>query len=493
MSQMINFLKKQKPVILTENFNDINTFLKEKKPIILTETFEENKNKLIIPPLNTNIQFTENFIFNGEAGINDNKLIIPPLNTNIQFQEMKRLERYKYSLKNNFKNEKFQNIPETFSWHIIHRDDSDSIKDKKRNIQKPKTQYSCGSCWAMCFADVISDCLVVSNTVSWDPKISATYLMSILPTGAIHDKCLGGNPAAAAQYLSENNIKLLDRTCIDYSWCSQDDICTSIDSTQHFNATQLAENLNAKIPSPGCYFDSSEKYIYEIDESYKVYSLTKDMSPEMFRKTVQTHILKYGPVIAGYVVLNNFFTGNFADENINGGIYFDRANYSNLNNITFSDTNTQRVAGLHAISVVGWGIKKNIQYDNHKFGNVPYWICRNSWSEKWGNDGYFKIAMYPYNKIAQVDKEVTTNLGGPIGGMILIKATKKPYLSEVKQIDDTFLNNIKRSKPNDFYINDISQLNNDKVASNNNMDIYKKLVTVFLFLIIVIILIYANQ
>jgi hypothetical protein len=108
--------------------------------------------------------------------------------------------------------------------------------------------------------------------------------------------------------------------------------------------------------------------------------------------------------------------------------------------------------GLHAVSIVGWGIAKNVQYDNDKYGDVPYWHCRNSWGSNWGYEGgYFKIAMYPFNKIAQFDKQVMTNVGGPVGSMILVRATERPKIIESKEIAKRFNADIKKTNPKTYY------------------------------------------
>ena len=39
--------------------------------------------------------------------------------------------------------------------------------------------------------------------------------------------------------------------------------------------------------------------------------------------------------------------------------------------------------GGHAIKVVGWGVEKG----------VKYWIGANSWSETWGENGFFRIGI----------------------------------------------------------------------------------------------------
>ena len=121
--------------------------------------------------------------------------------------------------------------------------------------------------------------------------------------------------------------------------------------------------------------------------------------------------------------------------------------------LKFSDSMTSEAAGLHAISIVGWGVAKNIQYDNDKVGDVPYWHCRNSWGKKWGNaGGYFKMAMYPFNKIAQFDKQVMTEIGGPVGSMILIRATERPKQVDLQQISQKYQQNINKQRSNAYYM-----------------------------------------
>ena len=123
--------------------------------------------------------------------------------------------------------------------------------------------------------------------------------------------------------------------------------------------------------------------------------------------------------------------------------------------IRFDDSFTQEVSGLHAISIIGWGVGENIQYDNDKFGPVPYWHCRNSWGPGWGNDnGYFKMAMYPFNKVGQFCKQVAVpGTGGKskIGSMIFMRATMAPTTIDMDQIPETFRNTIIKSRPLTYY------------------------------------------
>lgn len=443
----------------------MKNFLQSQKPFIIKKN-----------------QIQENF--NGEYGVIPNDIIIPPLNTDLRFQNY--LTVYKGSDRssshphavcedlncktNTHDKIQYSQLPvlpeqihENFSWAITTEEDNSVDIAKKSIINRVPTQYACGSCWAVCIAGTISDCLVVSGLVNWAPNISSTYIMGVLPT-SIHNKCAGGNPASALQELQ--NYNLVDNSCIDYSWCSGDDrLCKSVDSSSHFDAKYLSDTLNSQIPSnpAGCYFPYIQKWVYNIDSS-NIFHIDSNVKIDKFRNITRAHILDNGPVIGGFVVLSNFFKGLHASPTLNGGVYFDRADYNNYSGgqLSFYDSLTDQASGLHAISIVGYGVAKNIQYDNNKFGDVPYWHCRNSWGPNWGNCGFFKMAMYPFNMVSQFDHLVYTSLGGPVGGVVMIKTRTKPKKASIEQISQGYLNAIKRVRRDEYY-----QANADEIATIN--------------------------
>lgn len=515
--KLTKYLRNQTPIILQEEFNGLNHTANNDS---IFENFSED---IIIPPLNTDIRFSEHLPLHtptpdeaeGHSHSHPhsivsesfNKYIIPSLdNTDIPLLSSK----YEYNPHEHDHNSyhprelhTHEHVHENFSWAIPTAHDSPLDLVKKSLIHKVSTQHACGSCWAVAFADTMSDCFVVSGSVGWSPNISATYIMSCIPSGKLHNMCFGGNPAAIAPYLEREGVS--DTSCIDYSWCSGDSkLCKSVSSASHFDAKTLATRLNNNIPKPcGCYYKDIKKYLYTLDRGSDVFFINNNAPIDVFRNTVKSHILDFGPVIGGYVVLKNFFTGNFTDPNFNGGVYFDRADYNAYRGgrLQFSNRMTSEVAGLHAISIMGWGVAKNIQYDNDKFGDVPYWHCRNSWGEKWGNaGGYFKIAMYPFNKIAQFDKQVMTEIGGPVGSMILIRATQSPKVADLKQIAQRYRQNIQRQRSDTYYIADPQNVrkinrrdildididNNDQFDPGAIQDLFKKDNNFIIILIIII-------
>ena len=395
------------------------------------------------------------------------ELVIPPLNTDVRFPNF--LPDFVGEVENGSHSRVFVNehgvfqagshdhasgelhIHENFSWTIPSDHDSEHSFKKKALISPVMDQQACGSCWAFAVATTMSDCLVVGEAVDWSPYISPTFCMACYPQG----KCNGGMPATLALDIEQKGVA--DQSCLDYSWCDNNSKCNIRDSSQHFKIDSAA--LSRMIPDCGCMFQN-DKYIYSLDKGTDTISVTPERPLEMYRKLVKFHILDFGPVIGGYLVLNNFLNGKFTQSN--EGVYFDRADYANIKSdgtIPFSDSvkSSFNSAGLHAVSIVGWGLAKNIQYDTDKRGDVPFWYCRNSWGTKWGDEGFFKMAMYPFNQTAQFDKVVSVSVGrqtARIGGLMLIRATKPPVIKSMKEIGSRYKSAITLSEPNEFYNRD---------------------------------------
>lgn len=408
----------------------------------------------------------------------DRKFIVPPLNTDIRLEaNLPRFigetvidhtcDRARYThvntdsvnfgaggsaagSKNHARGEPHEHdhVHESFSWVIPTKHDDAKTIRKKSLMATPLSQMACGSCWAKGVATAFSDCLVVGEAVDWAPDVSATYCMAISQQGL----CEGGMPAQLCKDLERQAVS--DNSCIDYSWCASEDRCNT-DSSTHFQ-TAAPATLSRMVPNVGCYYDV-DKFMYKLDRGTDTFSINTDTPIADYMKLIKYHILDFGPVCGGYLVLNNFLDGKFTQ--FNGGVYFDRADYGNVaadGTIPFSDSvkSSRNSAGLHLVTIVGWGVAKNIQYDNGKRGDVPFWHCRNSWGTQWGDNGYFKMAQYPYNTTAQYDKVVTVNVNGGsarIGGMVLLRATHPPEIEKVGVIYQRYLDAIKRVKNNKFY------------------------------------------
>lgn len=72
-------------------------------------------------------------------------------------------------------------------------------------------------------------------------------------------------------------------------------------------------------------------------------------------------IMENGPITAIYDVYDDF-------AYYDGGVYY---------------RTTDKKIGIHSVTLVGWG----------KENGMEYWICKNSWGDYWGEQGFFKIKI----------------------------------------------------------------------------------------------------
>ena len=362
---------------------------------------------------------------------------IPPLNANTNFKLHAELLQ-----PHHIKNTKVNNdVPDNYSWSIINNWDNNIRKEKKTRMHRVNNQGRCGSCWAESVSSTLSDCLVAAGAVSHRPDISVTQCLICYPQG----QCNGGSPSKLATDIIKNGI--MDETCIDYSWCDNNPDCNGKAPT-HFDAANQSDNLPQNC---GC-VSMGKKFLYKIDpESVKVLTLA-NWNHEKLLSIAKMHILNYGPLIGGYAVYNNFKSGFFTKSS--HGIYLEDVDYDSMtdpNKPIFRRgmTSQENLAGFHAVAIMGWGIEHDVEYSPGVFATVPYWHVRNSWGSDWGDHGFFKMGMYPFNKKSQFENEVQ---GGVAGSICMFTATKPPSIVDAQKLPAQDLSKIDLENPKDFYL-----------------------------------------
>lgn len=362
-------------------------------------------------------------------------LTIPPLNTNINYSMVQPIQLSDHP---GLMASKDEELPKEFNWREPFSHDTPEILKKKALIAKPGNQMLCGSCWAISGAELVGDNFVVSNVVDWVPNLSTTWSLVCYP----QSRCKGGNPSLLFYDIARGGIAT--NHCIDYSWCAKNEMCNG-KATKHFTK---GIDMDKFLPtSCGC-VENIEHYLYKIDSNIRsVFIGSEGVNEKNVSVIVKRKIYDEGPVLGSFLVFKNFMKGRFA--HMNGGVYLEDGVYDD-NEIKFDkdQTSAQNYAGAHAVAIIGWGIAKGIQTSKGK-EDVPYWYCRNSWTEKWGDNGCFKMAMYPWNKRSVFDIQVQVNTpAGPVstGGIVFISATQKPEKKTLKQLQKVQFDLLRDSK-----------------------------------------------
>ena len=116
--------------------------------------------------------------------------------------------------------------------------------------------------------------------------------------------------------------------------------------------------------------------------------------------TIKKNLMKYGAMQIGYTAIS---TPNRLSEQ--GGYYETLYNGSNIRELD---------GGFHAVCLCGW----DDNFPKEDFVETPpgdgAWLCRNSWGDQYGNDGYFYISYYEssLNECVQFFVEPTDNYDG---------------------------------------------------------------------------------
>ena len=368
--------------------------------------------------------------------------VVPPLNTDIRFSSHlppKHLSDTQYLTV------AASPLPEQWDWRNDYDIDDAIVKKKKAQLTKVPNQGLCGSCWAVAVAGLVGDLFVTSGIVRKNPQISSTYSLSCYP----QYMCGGGNPAELLNSIAESGVA--SDSCVDYSWCNNDSVCSGKGS-QHFNPSTETERINGLIPPCGCSRNAENRALYFVKDAFVVSmeNDNHDVAP-----LIKSHIFRVGPVVGGYHVFKNFMSGNYTAT---GGVYFE--NYDYETNQWLTPAQSPEWVGSHAIVVVGWGLSPiiNIPLPDGRAHDVqvPYWYCRNSWGDSWGFDsGYFRIAMYPYNKRSQFERLVVIQPQNMLSGGFMLC-----YPDRV-EIRDAIGNIIKqRIASDDFEDNVLDQVSN---------------------------------
>jgi len=201
-----------------------------------------------------------------------------------------------------------------------------------------RDQASCGSCWAVSSAEVMTDRTCIKSNGTLAPYISDEDILSCCITCGFG--CSGGYPLQAFKF-----------------WTM-----TGVVTGGPYGSHQGCRPYS--IP-PGGGSAPTPKCVKQCEDGYQVtYPQDEKQGSKYFNiqggaNAMQQELFESGPIVACFNVYEDFY-------HYTSGVY---------HHVDGS------MLGGHAVKVVGWGTEKG----------TPYWLVANSWNVTWGMDGYFKI------------------------------------------------------------------------------------------------------
>jgi hypothetical protein len=213
-----------------------------------------------------------------------------------------------------------------------------------------KNQGNCGSCWDFAALGALESVINIREGIAdLDPDLSEQYVLSCLPKAAnnIGKGCLGGDPRRAFKCI------LKDDGTGNYCNGIIPEICMPYQASDEVPCEEKCEEW--------------EKYLVPItDYGYKWWLNHTTYTLDQ----IKTRIIEGGPVAAGMNVTQNFSDWGYINHNPTDYYPETYENWDQYLN--------------HLIVIVGWN-------DDDTIGNGGYWICKNSWGDIFGYDGFFNI------------------------------------------------------------------------------------------------------
>lgn len=227
-----------------------------------------------------------------------------------------------------FPREELAEAPESF--------DSREQWPECQSIKEIRNQAKCGSCWAFSAATVMSDRICIASGQKLQTRVSPQDVMSCCYSCG--NGCHGGFPSAAWFYFVNNGV-VTGNNFDDNSMCKP---------------YTISPTSNETAATPPCTRSCVNGKGYYEDKIYAK-SAYLVVGEEQFK----AEISKNGPISASFTTYEDLKT-------YKTGIY----------------AHTTGVArGGHAIRIVGYGSEKG----------QPYWIIANTWGDKWGEAGFFRM------------------------------------------------------------------------------------------------------
>lgn len=230
-------------------------------------------------------------------------------------------------------------LPDHFDW----RDRSSMCP----SILEIRDQANCGSCWALGSVSPMTDRICIMSKGSSKPRLSAQDVTSCSdPIG-----CDGGAPVSAWKYFMNTGI-VTGGAYGDHSMCFsyQRPKCSHHSGDPTYPPCPPDPGTTPKCTKT-CE-DGEDWTVAKVRNTQDSYFLDGE-------RALMQDIVQKGPITVVFDVLDDF-------PAYRHGIY---------------DPNSFKSLGGHAVSMYGYGVENG----------VKYWLIKNSWNEKWGENGWFRM------------------------------------------------------------------------------------------------------
>lgn len=233
-----------------------------------------------------------------------------------------------------------------------------------------RKQGNCGACWAMAGAKTLSDRYSILSMGGLLEDFSA-YMMvacegTIFPGPGLTDEEMRKLSLDAHTSGACNGNTLTNSMDFLYAVGCVTNACVNSGLFSDYNIPALA-TVEDPTKVPLCTKMLSKTYDLCLDRTRaaRFYRTIAGYEVEATVEAIQLEIYKWGPVMAGMMMFDDFIDG------------YDGTT------IYMGPKPGATSMGGHAVEICGWG----------KEGDTKFWWICNSWGSEWGLSGYFRMKM----------------------------------------------------------------------------------------------------
>jgi len=286
-----------------------------------------------------------NSIDDCECNTNKKSLILPYVSSNSMIPEQEiigsKIPDDEYPFLNIIPEE---DLPSYFNW-----------KDKEgKDFTNPaKNQDDCGSCWDFAAMGTIESIIKIrEGCADMNPDLSEQYVLSCLPAAANNygEGCNGGQPVNAYKCIVSNGEN--GNFCNGIIW----EECFPYRASHNIECSEKCDNW--------------EDYLVPISDYGYFHNMGVLQNSKESRTLIKNALYQHGTISSFMDVTFGFLTWGLIHKDQEEYYPYEEREFKNRLN--------------HAIIIIGWK-------DDPSIGNGGYWICKNSWGENWGYDGFYNI------------------------------------------------------------------------------------------------------